>query len=100
MVKTAFEAEGASVRTNSPRESAEQTAERENIFAVIGGDQAWPTTKCPKCSWFDHHVEGRCGAGMLTWKDYPGWGQEIVQIKRREESFARDYDACPLSRLD
>lgn len=96
-ILAAFEKVGARVRTNSPRETEEQRVERQSLFAVMGGDsQAWPTSKCPTCSWFDHHVEGRCGAGRLPWANSVGWGVEIVEAKRREEPFGRDYDACPL----
>lgn len=95
-IKAQLEQGGRSVRANSPRETAEQTAERNNLFAVFGGDDAvWPSAKCPTCTWFDPLVEGRCGAGRVS-SDLPGWGPETIEVRRRDERAERDYAECPL----
>jgi hypothetical protein len=100
-LKEQLEKLGAKVRTNSPRETAEQTVERKNLFAVLGGDEEpYPTPKCPACAWFDHQTEGRCGAGMLAWKGHLGWSADAIAERMKLERFARDYEACPLSRLE
>ncbi len=88
--------DGRVVRTNSPRETSEQTVERNNLFAVFNGeDNVWPTAKCPECTWFDPFVEGRCGAGKVA-PELLGWGSEAVEIRLRDEKAARDYGECPL----
>jgi hypothetical protein len=100
VIVQAFKDAGASVETNSPREAPEQTEERENLFAVLGGDtEAWPTPNCPNCAWFDHQVEGLCGAGMLAWKGLPGWGPDVVAQRLAGDKHAQDYKSCPLSSL-
>jgi hypothetical protein len=94
-LKGAFEAAGASVKKHSPRETTEQTAERQNLFAVFSGEQVWPTAQCPTCSWLDPQVAGLCGAG-LAGKDLPGWGPEVVKVRLFQERAFLDYESCPL----
>lgn len=84
------------VVANSPREDAEQKAKRQNLFAILGQDVIWPTQKCPGCAWLDPEVEGMCGAGMLRWKGFQGWGDEAIQERLTVDRFATDFFHCPL----
>lgn len=94
-LKVAFEAVGASVKKHSPRETTDQTAERQNLLAVFSGEQVWPTAQCPRCAWLDPQVAGLCGAGLVD-RDLPGWGPVVIKSRLLQERPSLDYETCPL----
>ena len=87
---------GCSVEANCPNESEEQKAKRQNIMHVLGGEQTFPSIKCPECAWFDPGIPSLCGAGFSSLGDRKGWEDDALKGAMTNEKYAADFASCPI----
>jgi hypothetical protein len=88
-----MEAHGCRVTSHSTQETPEQSAERQNIMQVLGGERPFPCIRCPECAWFDPHLDSLCGAGLAKGN---GWDDDAVTGSMSSEKFKEDFQECPL----